>query len=134
MLLLLCYALAVLNFTVLIAMLPSPFAPNSSWAAPYPVLIICITTTGLWAGAAVTVTLEMMAEVAYPVSEGTTANLFYIIGNLSAVLVTALMPVIPGDTVNTTMGAILLLFGLSVLPVVEVSRRHQSALATAPED
>ena len=121
LLLLACYTVLVANFLWLIASMPSPFFPNVH--CDYATLAVCISSTGLFAGASMPPTLELLAEVAYPVSEGTTGQLSSLVVQLAFVMMTAAVPMIAPDAVNTCIACVALISGLCLLPVRETTTR-----------
>jgi hypothetical protein len=123
-LLLVLFALLVGNFIFLIAIMPSPLYPEKS-SCDYTVLVAVVSMTGLFAGAIVPPALELLADVAFPVSEGTTANLAQLLTQGVCVVFTAAVPGIAPEWVNTVMGGIIVACGVCMFPVANSAARLQ---------
>jgi MFS family permease len=100
--LMLVYGAAVANFAVLLFVMPSPF--SQTIGAGYGAVATAISTTGFFVGATMPPSLELLAEVAYPVSEGTTANLVQALNMISLTSLTAVLPLVPSDYCNAVVG------------------------------
>ena len=86
-----------------------------------------ITCTGLFAGATMPITLELLAEVSYPVSEGISGNVVALIMQVPAAILIAIVPIVRADVFNTIMGACFFGCALLVVPVKEVYARAAAA-------
>jgi hypothetical protein len=92
--------------------------------------------TGIFAGATMPLTLELLAESSYPVSEGVTGNTAAFVMQFPATALVAIVggspPVVRADLVNLLMGVCFLCCLLLVIPVKESNKRRAAAEAAAP--
>ena len=128
-LLIIAFASGMANFAVLIWALPSPFSEDRPGWSSHALVMALVTSTGIFAGATTSPALELLAEVSYPVSEGTTANLSMLLNQLAAVASVAIGPAVRPASVDTIMGAIFVFCGLALLPIDESSRRREAQAA-----
>jgi hypothetical protein len=80
-------------------------------------------------------TLELLAESSYPVSEGITGNLAAFVMQFPATALVAIIggspPVVRADLVNLLMGVCFLACALLVIPVKESNNRAAAQMAEA---
>jgi hypothetical protein len=127
--LVLVYGAALANFAVLMFVMESPLSPllPSTGRSSYVVVAAAISMTGLFVGATMPPSLELLAEVSFPVSEGTTANMVQALNMISLVLTTAVLPLLPPDYCNSFMAGTVLFCALSNGLVQNSNARQQAA-------
>lgn len=130
------YAASVANFALLLVLMPSPLKPllpgSAAIDTSYSAVAVAVTMTGLFTGATMPPSLELLAEVAFPVSEGTTANVTQLLVMVSHVAITAALPLLPSDVCNSVMGGVALLCALCMV-LVKNSNARREAKARAEE-
>lgn len=133
---LLLTAISVISLWIII---PSKFSPSNvaSWLGLrnrnicYWSVFASVVSVGISSGLLTPPILELLAEISYPVPEGTTANAVMLLTELLCIPIPALIPIVPpGEelTVSTLvlMAALVLCFVL-VIPVrAEYKRRNDT--------
>ena len=132
-----CFLSSGLLSLALFLLLPSSFsggvpAMQSSAVACYRTVLVLVTLISFAIGGSMPPLLELMAEVAYPASEGITANGVILLTQIACLTIPAILPLLPEAAafqwcnliVLITMG---LCFALT-MPIKQVYRRRHAAV------
>ena len=130
-LLLILYTCSAVSFGWLLLSLPCPFVPASWLMTPdFTKLVVCISLTGIFAGASAPVCLELLAEVSYPVAEGVTGNVVCLLMQIAAVFIVAVTPVVNPTAISPIMAGTYLAFASLAIMATEVYLRKDSQSST----
>ena len=124
----LCLLVAMLAFVPVVALQPPPpwttaTEPESETPPSLAVYVPCVVIGGAALGATMPISLELLAEIGYPLPPGVSANMVVPFVQIMSTMNTALVPVLSPPAMSVVMLISVFACTVLLLPVHEVYRR-----------
>ena len=124
----LCLLVAMLAFVPVVALQPPPpwttaTEPESETPPSLAVYVPCVVIGGAALGATMPISLELLAEIGYPLPPGVSANMVVPLVQIMSAMNTAFVPVLSPPAMSVVMLISVFACTVLLLPVHEVYRR-----------